>query len=71
MKLLTNIIIFVLSCLIVIIGFVLFDQWRVGEFNFLNYVFGFIGYLIAVKPAMDHWEQVLKKLFNVKEETEN
>ena len=60
-----NVLIFLLSAFIVMIGFNLFAYWLDSGFTLVGFIVGFIGYHIALKPAIDLWEGYFKDLFKI------
>jgi hypothetical protein len=57
----------VLSVLIVGFGMVLSTIYVKYEFGVTTLIIGLIGYFLALRPAINEWEQRFKKWFKVEE----
>ena len=58
----------VLSVLITGIGLFLVIYFLQGEIGIIAFIVGLIGYFIALRPAINEWENTFKKFFKVDQE---
>ena len=55
----------VLSVVVVGFGSILFVNFLEGEFKIIPFLIGLVGYFIALRPAINEWENTFKKLFKI------
>jgi hypothetical protein len=55
----------VLSVVVVGFGSILFVNFLEGEFTIIPFLIGLVGYFIALRPAINEWENTFKKIFKV------
>jgi hypothetical protein len=58
---------YVLSFSIVWIGLGLFKYYLESESSIGTFLIGFVGFLVAINPAIDVWEKLFKRWFKIKE----
>jgi len=55
----------VLSVAITGIGLFLMVSFLLGDFKIIPFLIGLVGYFIALRPAINEWENTFKKIFKV------
>jgi hypothetical protein len=55
----------VLSVVITGIGLFLMVNFLNGDFKIIPFLIGLVGYFISIRPAINEWENIFKKLFKV------
>jgi hypothetical protein len=58
----------VLSVVVVGFGLKFVVYYINSDGGILPFLVGLVGFFIAINPAMNQWEKILKKLFKVKDE---
>jgi hypothetical protein len=58
----------VLSVFITGVGLFLVIYFLQGEIGIIAFIVGLIGYFIALRPAINKWENTFKKFFKVDQE---